>query len=278
MTAMAALRFHQFTDTHLYASATGAMRGQQTLPSFVSALQDAARFPKPTAILLTGDLVHDEPGGYAHLQSLLGASPVPVHLIPGNHDDFAVLATRFVRLPAAAAMPSSAATPPAEAALASPFLVGGSHRYTAGDNDWLVVMLSTQAAGRADGELGPAALAELAHTLKAHAFVNTLLVMHHPPAAVGSAWLDDIGLADAAAFWEVVDRHDQVRGVLWGHVHQAFEGNRGNVRLLGSPSTCLQFLPGSEDFALDTRGPGWRWLELHADGRIDSQVEWVPQR
>lgn len=252
---MAALRFHQFTDTHLYASAAGAMRGQPTLPSFVSAVQHAAGFAAPVALLLTGDLVHDEPEAYAHLQTVLGSSPVPVHLIPGNHDDAAALGASFT---------------------APPFLVGGSHRYTAGDNGWLVVLLSTHAAGRADGELGPAALAELEHTLKAAANVNTLLVMHHPPTAVGSVWLDEIGLADAAAFWEVVDRHHQVRGVLWGHVHQAFEGTRSGVRLMGTPATCLQFLPGSADFALDTRGPGWRWLELHADGRIDSQVEWVP--
>jgi Icc protein len=253
MAAMASLRFHQFTDTHLYAAATGAMRGQPTLPSFVSALQQAAGFPAPTALLLTGDLVHDEPAGYAHFHTLLDASPVPVHLIPGNHDDPAALAAGF----------------------ATPFLLGGSHRYSAGDNRWLVVMLATHAAGRVDGELGPTALAELERTLVAAAGVNTLLVLHHPPVAVGSAWLDEIGLADAAAFWEVVDPHANVRGVLWGHAHQAFEGQRGSVRLMGTPSTCLQFLPGSADFALDTRGPGWRWLELHADGRIDSQVEWV---
>lgn len=289
MTAMAALRFHQFTDTHLYASATGAMRGQQTLPSFVSALEHAAGFPAPAALLLTGDLVHDEPGGYTHLHTLLGASPVPVHLIPGNHDDAAALAASFAApftapsaAPSAARLAEPATVAPGSATspapTASPFLLGGSHRYSAGDNRWLVVMLSTHAAGRVDGELGPTALTELERTLAAAAGVNTLLVLHHPPVAVGSAWLDEIGLADAAAFWEVVDRHVQVRGVLWGHVHQAFEGQRGAVRLLGTPATCLQFLPGSADFALDTRGPGWRWLELHADGRIDSQVEWVPQR
>jgi 3',5'-cyclic-AMP phosphodiesterase len=251
---MAPLRFHQFTDTHLYASATGAMRGQQTLPSFVSALQQAAGFPGPDAILLTGDLVHDEPGGYAHLQTLLGTSPVPVHLIPGNHD----VASALIAMDE------------------EPFDVGGSHLYAQDGNRWLLVMLSTQAQDRVDGELGEAALAALDRTLGAASDIPALLVMHHPPAAVGSAWLDGIGLADAAAFWSVVDRHPQVRGVLWGHVHQAFEGQRGEVRLMGTPSTCLQFLPGSEEFALDSRGPGWRWLELHADGGITSQVEWVP--
>lgn len=272
MAAMASLRLHQFTDTHLYAAATGAMRGQQTLPSFVSALEHAASFPAPAALLLTGDLVHDEPGGYAHLHALLGASPVPVHLIPGNHDDPAALAASFATPHGA----NPVTSPRHATASTSPFQLGGSHHYAAGDNHWLVVMLSTQADGRVDGELGKAALAELDAVLAAYPATHALLVLHHPPAPVGSAWLDAIGLADAAAFWSVVERHDHVRGVLWGHAHQAYEGQRGSVRLMGTPSTCLQFLPGSADFALDTRGPGWRWLELRADGQIDSQVEWVP--
>jgi len=271
MGAMASLRFHQFTDTHLYAAATGAMRGQQTLPSFVSALEHAASFPAPTALLLTGDLIHDEPDGYAHLHALLGTSPVPVQLIPGNHDDAAALAASFAT---PRAIGTVAATLPVPS-LTSPFHVGGNHTYRCGDNHWLVVMLSTQADGRVDGELGHAALAELDTVLGTHPATHALLVLHHPPTPVGSAWLDEIGLADAAAFWDVVDQHANVRGVLWGHAHQTFEGQRSNVRLMGTPSTCLQFLPGSADFALDTRGPGWRWLELHADGAITSQVEWV---
>jgi len=153
--------------------------------------------------------------------------------------------------------------------------LGGNHHYRAGEDDWFVMMLSTQVADRVDGELGKTALAALDTVLAAHPATHALLVLHHPPVAIGSAWLDAIGLADAPAFWAVVERHANVRGVLWGHAHQAFEGQRGNVRLMGTPSTCLQFLPGSADFALDARGPGWRWLELHADGRIETAVEWV---
>ena len=53
-----------------------------------------------------------------------------------------------------------------------------------------------------------------------------------------------------------------------GYIHRMHEK-------MGENRTCAQFLPGSEDFALDTRPPGWRWLELHADGRIETQVHWL---
>lgn len=45
------------------------------------------------------------------------------------------------------------------------------------------------------------------------------------------------------------------------------------VRVLATPSTCIQFLPDSDDFALDQVTPGWRYLELTATGDIITQVE-----
>jgi Icc protein len=41
---------------------------------------------------------------------------------------------------------------------------------------------------------------------------------------------------------------------------------------MASPSTCIQFAPNSEDFKLDERAPGYRWLRLHDDGRIETGV------
>lgn len=253
------MRLHHFTDTHLVAAATGALRGQPTLPSFVSALRHAAQHrpgeaPGPTgpdAVLLTGDIVHDDAGGYRHVQSLFADSTVPVYVVPGNHDDRAALEEAFS---------------------APPFALAGFHAC----GSWRLAMLDSLAPGRVDGALGASQLARLDAALAAAPTAPWLVVLHHPPVAVGSAWLDAIGLADAAEFWTVLDRHPQVRGVLWGHAHQAYEGQRGTVQLLGTPSTCLQFLPHSDDFAIDTRGPGWRWLELHDDGTLQSAVEWVP--
>ena len=75
--------------------------------------------------------------------------------------------------------------------------------------------------------------------------------------------------------FRVTDGFDNVRGMVWGHVHQAFDGMREGVMLMGTPSTCVQFEPGSTKFTLDERPPGYRWLHLYPDGRIDTRVEWV---
>ncbi|MCY1451598.1 3',5'-cyclic adenosine monophosphate phosphodiesterase CpdA [compost metagenome] len=50
---------------------------------------------------------------------------------------------------------------------------------------------------------------------------------------------------------------------------------RNGVRLLASPSTCIQFEPGSEDFKVGEQAPGYRWLRLHPDGAVDTGVSRV---
>ncbi|KAE8765992.1 PQQ-binding-like beta-propeller repeat protein [Georgenia thermotolerans] len=61
----------------------GGLAGQ--LGDFLTALPEVA--PDVQAVFLTGDLVdHGLPDEYAALMEVLGASPAPVHTIPGNHD------------------------------------------------------------------------------------------------------------------------------------------------------------------------------------------------
>jgi len=69
--------------------------------------------------------------------------------------------------------------------------------------------------------------------------------------------------------------HANVRGVLWGHVHQSLDRFIHGVRFMATPSTCAQFVPGSAEFAIDNRPPGYRFLELLPDGSIATEVCWL---
>jgi len=84
-----------------------------------------------------------------------------------------------------------------------------------------------------------------------------------------------VGLTNADELFAVLDRHRNVRAVLWGHVHQPFDALRGTVRLLATPATCAQFLPHSDEFAVDPRPPAYRTLELRADGTLLTELVWV---
>lgn len=246
------LRLLQFSDLHLRGEAGGRVRGVATLETFRRCLAHAARTtPGADALLLTGDLVQDDPGGYRHLAAALRDSRVPVHCLPGNHDPQGALA--------------GALTGP-------PFDLSPSARY----GDWAMLLLDTSVPGATHGALGAAALRDLDARLAALRDAHVLLCLHHQPVPIGSLWLDRVGLRDGAELLALAQRHGHVRGLLWGHVHQAYDARQDGLQLMGTPSTCFQFAPGLAGFAIDGRPPGYRRLELHADGRIETAVVWLP--
>ena len=80
-------RLVQFTDTHLMRDPAGSIRGARTLPRLQACLAHARRHYFPVdAMLLTGDVVHDEPEAYGAIDLLFGDLGAPVLVIPGNHD------------------------------------------------------------------------------------------------------------------------------------------------------------------------------------------------
>jgi 3',5'-cyclic-AMP phosphodiesterase len=251
---MSLLRLIQLTDLHLHASETGTLHGIPTLLSLEATLAHArTRHWPPDAVLLTGDLVSDDPAGYRHIRRLFGGLGLPILCIPGNHDDPLAMKHELH---------------------GEPFILGG----TFDQEGWRIVLLSSHVAGATHGALSDPSLARLEEALATAAHRHCLICLHHHPVEMGSRWLDGIGLKNAGQLLETIDRHPHVRAVLWGHVHQSFEGQRRGVSLLATPSTCAQFLPGSDDFAVDSRPPGYRTLTLRPDGSLLTEVVWLEKR
>lgn len=249
---MTSLRFVQITDTHLSDRAEGTLRGVNTAQTLAAVVDCArAREPRIDGILATGDLSHD--GGtpsYRRLIRALAPLDAPVYCLPGNHDALSVFGC----------------------------VLKGARVQSGGrilPEGWQLILLDTTVPGAVHGHLRPRELERLEAALQAHPDRHTLICLHHQPVPVGSVWVDRLMLDNAAALFAVLDHHPQVRGMLWGHVHQEFDGMRNGVRLLASPSSCVQFKPGCADFTLDDRPPGYRWLDLHPDGRIDTGVVYV---
>ncbi len=61
-----------------------------------------------------------------------------------------------------------------------------------------------------------------------------------------------------------------MRCVAWGHIHQDYDGVYRGIRMLGSPSTAANTLPGREKFTLDEAGPACRWLVLGREGGVET--------
>ena len=246
-------RVLQFTDSHLLADPQGTFLGIQPLQTLDAVIALAAqRHPDPDLILLTGDLSQDgSPDAYQQLQQRFGNRDTPVGVIPGNHD-------RLERMLQAFNCPN--------------MQVGGAME----TGNWRVLLLDSTIPDKVAGGFENTDLDEIRHLLSGDPRA-TLICLHHQPVDIGTSWLDSIGLKYPQAFFALLDQHPQVRGLLWGHVHQAFDGHRQQVKLMATPSTSIQFKPMTEDFALDPLPPGYRWLELHPDGHIETGVERLEQ-
>jgi Icc protein len=241
------LRVVQITDTHLMAERGSTLLAVDTDASLEAVVRLASTGPNADIALITGDIAGDgAASAYTRLEQALAPLNCPSFWLPGNHDDIEEpLQSRFVR---------RVRTP-----------------------HWDIVNLNSQIPGQVGGRLEEAELRALNDAVDAAVAErkHLLVAMHHPLLPLGVAWLDPQRVANAEAVFQALDAPLHC-AVICGHVHQESDQTYQGIRLLSTPSTCVQFAPGAEDFTADTIGPGYRWLQLYPDGRLETGVERVP--
>jgi Icc protein len=236
------------TDCHLSRHPDAALLGVNTRASLHAVLElirdDAVR---PDLLIASGDLAQDgSVEAYRYLEQCIAGWSCPKSWFPGNHDNRANMAQVVA----------------ASGALDKVRRIGR----------WQFVLLDSLVEGKVYGELSAADLELLERTLQSSPDLHTLVCLHHHPILIGSRWLDNIGLRNRDAFMAIVARHANVRALLWGHIHQQIDEQRGALGLYATPSTCIQFLPKSSGFAVENIGPGYRLLRLFDDGLIETSV------
>lgn len=200
---------------------------------------------------MTGDLIQDDSReAYVRFCELLTPLGLPVHCVPGNHDVRAFMA---------------------EAVSMPPFYYCDSLKIA----DWLITGIDSCVSGDAGGSISNTEMQRLQKILDETDAQHVLVCLHHPPLPVGSRWLDQVGLRNGDDFLQTIVASKKVRGALFGHVHQPFEATHRGIQIIGTPSTCAQFKPHSDDFALDDNPPAYRRVSLHADGTIESELIWL---
>lgn len=242
------LRVLQLTDPHLMANADGALLGVNTRDSLDAVITEVLRsHGQPDLILATGDLAQDgSEEAYRVLADRLGAFRCESAWIAGNHDQVASLRAVAARC--------------------------GADRRHIIQGGWQFILLDSSVPGKVHGELAESELDFLAEMLEQHPEMPALITLHHHPVDIGTDWMANIGLKNREDFWQLVDRFPQVKIVLWGHIHQTHEQQRNGVKLLASPSTCIQFTSGSSKFSVEDLAPGYRWFELQSSGNFSTEV------
>lgn len=231
----------QLSDIHLTDNSGGPLHGldpDARLATVVDAWQRLGE--RADLVLVTGD--DTETGSemaYRRLAAALATIDAPSLVIPGNHDDPAVLTSVF--------------------GPAGPVEIGS----------WRVVGIDSSRPDQIHGTVDvDAVVAELDGVDDR----PTVLAIHHPPRPPSTH--PEFQLERAEELLIALERRPHVRAVVSGHLHQPFEYVRpGGLQLLGAPSTNEPIDHRGDTFiAPGSCSTGARVLRLHDDGTVRSAV------
>jgi Icc protein len=246
------IRILHLTDPHLFADSEGSLRGTVTQASLQRVLDHYQSGDwVADRVIVTGDLIQDDSAAaYDRFRDIMLPLNLRIHCVPGNHD------VRKLMQQVCCAPPFS---------------------YCAYEEigDWLVVGLDSCDTDDAGGHLNDDELERLSGIVEQSAAKHVMVCLHHPPVPMDSTWLDTVGLRNGEQFLQHASALNRVRLVVFGHVHQELDTEYEGMRIIATPSTCRQFLPGSEDFAVDERPPAYRRITLSGDGSFDNELVWL---
>lgn len=241
----------QLSDSHLRPDEP------QRAVQFAESIRRAAELvPTPVAVLLTGDVADNGVReSYEVAAELLSALDVPVHVIPGNHDDRATM----------------------REVLGTPGEGDEQVRYAVQAGPIRIVACDTLIPGHIEGQLDVAWLAE---RLAEAPSTPTLIAMHHPPVSIGFDQMDGYGIprATRGALEDLLAEHPQVLKIVTGHVHRAASAQIGRVPVVTAPSVNFQLdldLAGDR-LEVNDDPPGYL-LHVLVDGQLVSHVQNVPR-
>ena len=249
-------RIIQITDPHLFKDTNGELLGINTQASFSQVLSEIQQQQYDyDLVLATGDLVQDNSDeGYLRFrQEVKALNNKMVFWIPGNHD-----------------------FQPKMFEILKEDSVSAKKHILLGDK-WQILLLDSQVQGVPHGQLEEEELDWLKLKLQENPQRYSLVVLHHHLLSTGSAWLDQHNLRNANELAEVLAPFKNVKALLYGHIHQQVDSEWLGYQVMATPSTCIQFKADSNTFALDVAQPGWREIDLHADGHIETRVKRIQQ-
>jgi len=178
--------------------------------------------PRPDVVIMTGDLVEaGKPEEYERLRRLIAPLPMPVYLIPGNHDGRESMRAAFADK---GYLPAS-----------------GFLHYAVEDGPVRLIALDTLVEGKGHGALAEEQLAWLEARLGEQPDRPTMLFMHHPPFECGIETFDRTRLNEGSErLAELVQRHGNVERAVCGHVHRPIQVRWAGTMASIAPSTAHQ--------------------------------------
>lgn len=221
----------QITDSHLRRDpGAGDYSADEMLSRAVALVADAS----PDVLLLTGDIADDgSTEAYERVAQAVSVLGVPVLATSGNHD-----------------IPSDVA---ATLGAVDELIIGG----------WRICLVDTTIPHTEWGRIDVAALMQ---RLGPTDGPPTVLALHHPPISTSThPWMR---LEGGSELVTALTARGDVRVVVSGHLHEAFNVVLGGVSYIGCSSSFYSIKHRNNEFILDHGHVGALVLSLASDGEF----------
>lgn len=252
----------QLTDLHIREPGRLAYGRIETAGYLQQALASILRLPQqPDAVVITGDLTDfGRIAEYQHLSRLLAVLPMPVYLLPGNHDDRDNLREIF----------------PGHVYLGTSGFIQFCVPIGSGSSELRLIAIDTVVPGSSAGSLCTQRLAWLDTQLQQNRDRPVVIAMHHPPFDSLIGHMDKIGLMEGASELErLVSRYPNVERVICGHLHRSIQVRFGCTIASTIPApahqVCLDLAPDAVS-AWTLEPPGFGLHALTPSGRLVSHT------
>ena len=260
---MTELWIAQITDTHIVPkgekwfgkSTTKVAERLKKVVAFINSMK-----PLPSLVIHTGDVTEaGDIDSYKHAKQILDKLKVPYYLTCGNHDNYKNMREVFSK-----------------------------HQYLTNDNfshysidlpTTKLIILDTQVHQKTWGLQCAERLAWLQDELKTQK--EMLIFMHHYPFDVQHHFFNSLRLQDAEKFAEVIQKHQNIKGIFCGHYHfgsaAMFADKFCWVSPSVAPSFCLEDLSNSTTCDNFNLSPASFSIHHLKNGHLTSRVE-VPSK
>jgi len=235
------MRIAFITDLHIDAAGVNP-KGVDVRQNFLNAIAFLSEL-KPNCLVLGGDICNTvgDPAIYEWVCQQLASLPFPHYVIPGNHDDSAMVAEAFRR------------------------------KHNLHDNELYFALplegRPTLFLDTSKGELSPKQWSWLREYMAALRDNNVLIFMHHPPIPADVVYMDaHDSFHQSEEFLDLVKGSSCHVTVVCGHYHVEKVVQRGNLMMLITPSTFVQIKHDPAEIVIDNYCVGIREINLTTHG------------
>lgn len=241
-------RWALLADTHMAGDEKTVARGANMFDNLNAVISEVlAEDPLPAGVVINGDCAYLE--GLADdyhtlrrpIDRLVDAG-VPVHMTMGNHDDRGPFYAAF-----------------AEQKSGDEVVAGKHVAVLQCENVNLFLVDSLQVVNKVTGELGEKQLQWLNDALVKHSEKPAMIIGHHNPQYLPADSTAQVsGLADTAAFVDLMHSQPHVQAYIYGHTHDwKLSETAGRVHLINQPPCAYVFN--------ESRPNGWLRLTVGED-------------